>query len=174
MKKVLLIILSALLFLTSCSISESLYDHVPSMDTGNGVDSAGRFVTVKPSEAVFYYNKNGTKNEVVFNCEIMSTIHDTRDSVSGVHFYNAQIINPIPDKITVYYTDVRGSFKEDDYVFVDEYDAHSGNYNAEYGFVNTLRTQNGYSYKIVAEWSKKYYREKGYYGTAVYYIDFDE
>ena len=143
------------------------------MDTGIGVDSAGRYITIEPSEAEFYYRKDGRKNSEVFDKEIRATVHDTKDSKTGFHFYWVHIAEPVPDKVTVYYSKIQDSYEEGDYLFLAEYDEKSDYYNSEYGMLSPIKTQNGFCYKIIAEWSKKKYYVTGYYGTAVYYVYFD-
>ena len=174
MRKIVRLLLAvALMTLGGCSVNESAFDHAPEAQFSNTVSSGPTVMTVDPDVVDFTYFKDGKSQTQTVNGEVHVSVKDVLDAQTGVHFYNVWIHDPIPDKVTVLYTSVKGSFDEKDYTEIPEFYGVSFSYDSEHGNC-MFACQNGYTYRIIAEWDKKNYRENGYYGTAEYYICFEE
>ncbi|MBQ4375130.1 MAG: hypothetical protein II783_05085 [Erysipelotrichales bacterium] len=151
----------AVLFLGGCSVKDTSFFEPPQMEVRNGVDSGTATDNSIPAGTYSWvYYENGEKHTEESDNRVFMLLEDPYDRATGIHSYNLWFgLYQIPDSVEIWVLNEQGKKGESAEFFWDK----------ERGVCQVF-IENGKNYCVKAQWARKHYAKRGYYGSAVYYF----
>ena len=154
---VMVILLSA-----GCSVKDTVFREPPRLEVQNSADSGDNTHQYVPvGTCSWTYHAEGKKQTAESDNRDIYVLPDPYDRATNTHLYFLWFGSfQIPDSVTIWILNEKME-KTESVEFL---------WNKETGVCQLVPVENGQKICVEAQWTKKHYTERGYYGSAVYYF----